>query len=63
VEVGLMPSIIKGINIFTANVIKDCPYNYGKIKCSERKASRKKIFILKVFEMMPCGTLKFQIAF
>jgi hypothetical protein len=26
-----MPNIMKGINIFNANVIKDFPYNYDKI--------------------------------
>jgi hypothetical protein len=31
VEVGLAPNIMKGINIFTADVIKDFPYNYDKI--------------------------------
>ncbi len=31
-EVGLAPNIImKGINIFTADIIKDFPYNYDKI--------------------------------
>ncbi len=30
-EVGLAPNIMKGINIFTANVIKDFTYNYDKI--------------------------------
>jgi hypothetical protein len=35
-----------------------------KIKCCKRKATREKnIFTLKVFEIMPHGTLKFQIAF
>ncbi len=31
VEVGLMPNIMKGINIFNANIIKDFPYNYDRI--------------------------------
>ncbi len=62
VEVSLTPNILKGINIFTVDVIKDCPYKVCEYH-SEMKATRKKIFILKVFEMMPCGTLKFQIAF
>jgi hypothetical protein len=30
-EVGLMPNIMKGFNTFTANVIKDFPYNYDII--------------------------------
>jgi len=31
VEVGLTPNIMKGINIFIANVNKDFSYNYDKI--------------------------------
>jgi hypothetical protein len=31
VEVGLPPNIMKGINIFTVNIIKDFSYNYDKI--------------------------------
>jgi hypothetical protein len=31
VEVGLTPNIMKGINIFTADVIKDFSYNYDII--------------------------------
>jgi len=57
---------MKGINIFTADIIKDFSHNYDRIiqfMCCERKVARKKIFTLKVFEMMPHGTLKFQIAF
>ncbi len=30
-EVGLAPNIMKGINIFTTDVIKDFSYNYDKI--------------------------------
>ncbi len=30
-EVGLTPNIVKGINIFIADVIKECPYNYDWI--------------------------------
>jgi hypothetical protein len=66
VEVGLAPNIMKGINIFTADIIKDFSHNYDRIiqfKCCERKVARKKIFTLKVFEMMPHGTLKFQNVF
>jgi hypothetical protein len=58
VEVGLAPNIMKGINIFTARC-KDFSYNYDRII----QVLRKKIFTLKVFEMMPHGTLKFQIVF
>jgi hypothetical protein len=59
-----MPNVMKGINIFTSDVIKDCPYNYGRIvqMLWKEGSKKKKIFILKVFEMMPCDTLKFQIA-
>jgi hypothetical protein len=31
VEVGLTPNIMKGINIFTTDVIKEFPYNYERI--------------------------------
>ncbi len=63
-EVGLAPNIMKGNNIFTANVIKDFSHNYDKIiQVLWKKGNKKKIFTLKVFEMMPHGTLKFQIAF
>jgi hypothetical protein len=31
VEVGLAPNIMKGINIFTIDVIKDFSCNYDKI--------------------------------
>ncbi len=61
-EVGLAPNIMKGMNI-----IKDFPYNYDRIIIQsfvkESQQERKKIFTLKVFEMMPHGTLNFQIAF
>ncbi len=30
-EVGLTFNIMKGINIFTTDVIKDFPYNYQRI--------------------------------
>jgi hypothetical protein len=49
------------------NIIKDFPYNYDRIIIQsfvkESQQERKKIFTLKVFEMMPHGTLNFQIAF
>jgi hypothetical protein len=62
-EVALAPNIMKGINIFTADVIKDFSYNYDRIiQVLWRKGNKKKIiFTLKMFEMMPHGTLKFQI--
>jgi hypothetical protein len=66
VEVGLVPNIIKGVNIFTADVIKDFSYNnYDRIiQMLWTKGNKKKnLFVLKLFEMMPHGTLKFQIAF
>jgi len=65
VEVGLVPNIMKCINIFIANVIKDSPYNYDKIiqVLWKKGNKKKKNFTLKVFEMMPHGTLKFQIVF
>ncbi len=71
-EVGLAtPNIImKGINIFLmANVIKDFLYNYydriiNSSAVKERQQEKKKkSLLLKVFEMMPHGTLEFQIAF
>jgi hypothetical protein len=65
VEVGLAPNIMKGINIFTPNVIKDFPYKYDKIiqVLWKKRNKEKKIFSLKVFEMISHGTLKFQIVF
>ncbi len=53
-EIGLAPNIMKDINIFIKDVIKDCPYNYSRIvQVLWRKAARKKkILFLKVFEMM-----------
>jgi hypothetical protein len=67
VEVGLTPNIMKGINIFTTNVIKDCPYNYGRIvfKCCEMKAARRKksLFWRCLKWCHVAGSLKFQIAF
>jgi hypothetical protein len=66
VEVGLVaPNIMKSINILMANVIKDFSYNYDRIiqVLWKKGNKKKKIFILKVFEMMPHGTLKFQIPF
>jgi hypothetical protein len=65
VEIGLAPNIMKGIDIFTADVIEDFPYNYDKIiQVLQKKGNKKKkFFTLKVFEMMPHGTLKFQIVF
>jgi hypothetical protein len=65
VEVGLVPNIMKGINIFTTDVIKDFPYNYDKIiqVLWKKDNKKKKKITLKMFEMMPHGTLKFQIAF
>jgi hypothetical protein len=45
--------------IFTTNVIKDHPYNYGKIvQVLWKKITKKYFLILKVFKMMPCGFLK-----
>jgi hypothetical protein len=48
------PNIMKGINIFTADVIKDFPYNYDKIiqVLWKKKGNKKKIkiFMLKLFE-------------
>ncbi len=44
-EVGLTPNILKGISIFTADVIKDCPYNYGRIvQMLWKEGSKKKKF-------------------
>jgi hypothetical protein len=65
VEVGLEPNIMKGTNIFSANIIKDFPYNYDKIiQVLWKKGNKeKKNLTLKVLEMMPHGTLKFQIVF
>jgi hypothetical protein len=38
-----MPNIMKGINIFTADVIKDFPYNYDKIiQVLWKKGNKKK---------------------
>jgi hypothetical protein len=56
---------MKGINIFTANVIKDFSGISMTVSSAvkERQQENKKIFSLKVFEMMPSGTPKFQIAF
>lgn len=53
-EIGLAPNIMKDINLFTADIIKDCPYNYGRIVEVLWKEGRKekKILFLKVFEMM-----------
>ncbi len=43
VEVGLMPIIMKGINIFNADVIKDFSYNYdGIIQVLWKKGNKKK---------------------
>jgi hypothetical protein len=43
VEVGLAPNIMKGINIFTADVIKDFSYNYDKIiQVLWKKGNKKK---------------------
>ncbi len=64
VEVGLMPNIMKVLIFLMANVIKKFSYNYDRIiQMLWKKGNKKKIFTLKVFEMMPHGTLKFQIAF
>ncbi len=65
VEVGLAPNIMKGINIFPADVIKDFLCNYDRIiqVLGKKGNKEKKIFTLKVFEAMPHGTLKFQIVF
>ncbi len=63
-EVGLAPNIMKGINIFTTDVIKDFSYNYDRIiQMLWKKGNKENIYILKMFEMMPHGTLKFQITF
>jgi len=43
---------------FNVDVINDCHNNQGLWK-----EGNKNFFFLKVFEMMPCGALKFQIAF
>jgi hypothetical protein len=51
---------MKGINIFTADVIKNFPYNSSAVK---ERQQEKKISTVKVFEMMPHGTLKFHIVF
>jgi hypothetical protein len=65
VEVGLAPNIMKGINIFTVDIIKDFSYKYDRIiqVLWKKGNKKKKIFTSKVFEMMPHGTLKFQIVF
>jgi len=42
VEVGLAPNIMKGINIFDANVIKNFPYNYDRIILVPWKKGNKK---------------------
>ncbi len=45
-EVGLAPNIMKGINIFTTDVIKDFPYNYDKIiQVLWKKDNKKKIIL------------------
>jgi len=61
VEVGLAPNIMKDISTFIAVVIKDCPYHYDRIVqvLWKEGIKKKKILILKVFEMMSYGTLKF----
>jgi hypothetical protein len=47
VEVGLAPNIMKGINIFTTDVIKDFPYNYDKIiQMLWKKGNKEKIILL-----------------
>ncbi len=47
VEVGLAPNIMKGINIFTTDVIKDFPYNYDKIiQVLWKKGNKKKKSLL-----------------
>jgi hypothetical protein len=46
VEVGLVPNIMKGINIFIANVIKDFSYNYKKIQVLWKKGNKKKKSLL-----------------
>jgi hypothetical protein len=60
VEVGLAPNIMKGINIFTANLIKNFSPNYDRIiqVLWKKGNKKKKIFTLKVFEMMSHGTQK-----
>jgi hypothetical protein len=46
-EVGLAPNIMKGINIFTADVIKDFSYNYDKIiQMLWKKGNKKKKSLL-----------------
>jgi hypothetical protein len=65
VEVGLAPNIMKGINIFTVDVIKDFSYNLWQNNSTHVTETQQetKILTLKVFEMMPHSTLKFQIMF
>jgi hypothetical protein len=42
-EVGLVPNIMKCINIFIADVIKDFPYNYDRtIQVLWKKGNKKK---------------------
>jgi len=65
VEVGLVPNIMKCINIFIANVIKDSPYNLWQNNSSavKERQQEKKIFTLKVFEMMPMALWNFRLCF
>jgi hypothetical protein len=52
VEVGLTHNIMKGIKVFTVDIIKDYSCNYGRIiQVLWKKGSKtKKILILKLFE-------------
>jgi hypothetical protein len=57
---------MKDINIFTADVIKDFPYNYDKIiQVLWKKGNQENktnLYVESVWKM-PHGTLKFQIVF
>ncbi len=65
VEVGLAPNIMKGINIFTADVIKDFPYNYDKIiQVLWKKGNKeKKILLCKCLKWCHMALWNFRLCF
>jgi hypothetical protein len=64
VEVGLMPNIMKGINIFSVNVIKDCSYNYGTIiQMLWKKGGKKKNLFWKCLKWCHVALWNFRLHF
>jgi hypothetical protein len=57
VELGLAPNIMKGINIFIVDVIKDFPYNYDRIiPVLWKKCNKKKNLLESVWNDATCHT-------